>query len=136
MEEPKLKVKVTAYESSLIIETQEFEKDGNFIPCGNGNLGCVVIDTEKFLGMSKEAYALICNLKQGRDDLGDILIYKDSKGNGVFSWLGGFYQILSKCNIQLSNSCTPLDVSFIEIPNIHPEGAMKYIKENSRLEDD
>ena len=53
MEEPKLKVKVTAYESSLIIETQEFEKDGNFIPCGNGNLGCVVIDTEKFLGMSQ-----------------------------------------------------------------------------------
>ena len=49
----KLKVKVTVYKQQLCIETVDLKNtDDDFVPCGDGRIGCVLINIAEFESIS------------------------------------------------------------------------------------
>lgn len=89
-----LKVKETVYKGQLCIETvNPEEKDKDFIPAGNGKIGCVLVNTDKKLCLSKEVVEFLRNTKCSRDDIGDVDTFITDKDQWVFAWLGGMFSI-------------------------------------------
>jgi hypothetical protein len=121
-----LKAKVTAYKNFIIIEPLQFEEDENLIPAGEGRLGTVLINTKKYLGMSKEAVQTLKKLKKSHDDVGDIMLWKTRKGD-CFAWFGNMYGLF---NIETAegdkNGFVAID--HVEIPNDVPKNALEAIK--------
>ena len=115
-----LKVKVVEYHGEIIIETLKPDKDEYFIPVTEpGHVGSVLTNTGRFLGMSKEAWALIKSLKKSHDDLGEVTAWK-AGDKDCFGWLGpigrrvGPEATVDRGGIQ--------DIDFVTIPNIlNPE---------------
>lgn len=129
-----MKVKLFAYKDILIIETQDLDKEHpDFVPYGENkdggfNIGCVLLNTEKNLGASKEAIKWLKDVKKSNDCIGDIDCFKQNDGVYVFGWLGGLYAVKQK-KAEGSRSYTS-DFPYIEIENTIPEGAKTYIDEN------
>lgn len=102
-----LKVKVVAYNNHLLIETLDADiYDKDFIPVGSGRIGCILNNINR-LGVSKEAYEILCQLEPSNDDIEDI-----SWDETGFAWLGGIYSIKGS-----DISGTYME-NYIEIPNI------------------
>ncbi len=121
-----LKVKVTSYEDYVIIEPLQFEEEKDiFYPVGNGKVGSVLIGTDKYLGMSKEAVKNLKKVKKSLDDIGDIQTFKSDKGD-CFSWLGGICGLFNVTKAEGDRDGI-IDIAHITIPNDVPEGAMKAI---------
>ena len=60
-----LKVKIVEYKGYILIETLKPEKDDNFIPVTEpGKVGSVLKNTEKYLGISDEAWKIIKSFKR------------------------------------------------------------------------
>lgn len=111
-----MKVKVTEYKNTLIIETLKREKDDDFIPVTEpGKVGSVVINTGKHLGISKEALKFMKGLKVSHDDIGEVDAWKTDDGRSCFAWLGGLKRSFGP-DAELSNTGFQ-DIDFIEIPN-------------------
>jgi len=124
---PELKVKVTAHESFIVIEPLQLEGDENLIPPGNGKIGTVLIDTKKYLGMSKKAVKTLKKLKKSYDDIGDISTWKSADGKHCFGWIGSMYGLFDM-NTAEGDSNGIIDIDHVEIPNEIPEKAMQAIK--------
>ena len=93
-----IKVAVTTYKNYIIIEPQSFEQDADFTPVtAPGKIGSMLTNTKNRLGMSTEAVTLLSQLKESKDDLGDILMYEQS-----FGWLGNLYGLFHKDCTDLS----------------------------------
>lgn len=90
----KLRVKVTTYKNYLIIETVKPEEDKNFVPVGGNRFGCVLIDTEFLLGISKEAIKEMKRVDRGYDALGDITMWTTTDGKDCFGWIGGLKRMV------------------------------------------
>ena len=83
-----LKVKVVAYKDHIIIETIDPDKfDKDFSAAESGRIGCSLSNPNK-LGISNEAYGLLCKIKTCGDAIGDFMWDKNS-----FGWIGGVYSI-------------------------------------------
>jgi len=116
-----LKVVVVEHRGKIIIETIHPERDGNFVPCGGSNIGCTVIDTNKYLGMSQEAWALIKTIPKSRDCIGDLTIWETDDDRGCFGWIGHPKRLADPSMCELSRDGTP-DIPFILIENtVNPE---------------
>jgi len=112
-----IKVKIVEYKGDIIIETLKPEKDSNFIPVTEpGRVGSTLIDTEKFLGISIEAWDIIKNFKQSGDDIGEVMTWKLNDGKYRFGWLGGLNRRIGPlADTSISGI---IDIKFIRIQNI------------------
>lgn len=119
-----LRVKVTVYQDLLCIETvQPVDDDKNFVPAGNGRIGCVIMDTEGRLGLSEEALEWLRKVSKSGDDIGDVDAWIAGNGKGVFSWLGGMFCIKPLNGISGSSTYDIDAIPHVTIPNDVPEGA-------------
>ena len=125
MSEENIKVKVTCHEGFLVIETVDPTKDENFYPAGGTAMGCVLIDTEKHLGMSDEAFKLLKTMKLSGDDIGEVSAFQSVKGD-CFSWLGPIRRLaqVSKCETSKDGIS---DIKYIPIENKVPLEAFEVI---------
>jgi len=94
-----LKVRVVAYKGLIIIEPIEPEnnvgKEFGWVPMGQTRIGSVICDTNKYLGVSREAFELMKQIKQGSDCIGDISWFLCSDGTWAFSWFGPIYRVIN-----------------------------------------
>lgn len=121
-----LKVKVTAYKDNLIIQTVDKTADKNFVPVGPGKLGSVLMDTKKFLGMSKEAVELSKTMPRGTDAIGDMSTWMATDGRACFSWFGPLYRVLDVKDC-VSDRDGIIDIPHVTIENDVPEEAKTLI---------
>lgn len=127
----KLKVKVTTYKNHLIIETLEPKQDANFFPCGGNRIGCVLINTQKYLGMSKEAADLAKTIQKSGDDIGDISVWTTDNGRHCFSWIGGLRRFVDMKVAEGDNKGIT-ELHYVEIKNEPPTEAIKLIDERNK----
>ena len=125
----KLKVKVTVYKQQLCIETVDLKNtDDDFVPCGDGRIGCVLINTKNKLGLSEEAVVWLRNLKKSCDDIGDVDTFITGNGKGCFSSLGGMFSI--KGDGATGSRTHDIDaIPYITITNDTPATAMRVIED-------
>jgi hypothetical protein len=123
-----LKVEVTAHDGFLIVNAVKPEKDDNFMPAGGSTLGCILKDTSKYLGMSKEAFELLKTIKKSCDDIGDVMAWK-KEDTHFFGWLGGIKNLIDIREGETSSSRDGIlqDLKFNEIPNNVPVEAFEII---------
>lgn len=124
-----MKVKVTSYDQYLIIETVDGKKDKNFTPAGENRIGCVLTETNKYLGMSKEAFKLLKTIKKSGDDIGEVSAWKTTDGKDCFAWLGGFKKIVDIANSS-GDASGIANIKYKTIKNDVPKRAMEILKEN------
>jgi hypothetical protein len=122
----KLKVKVTAHEQYLIIETIDETEDKNFIPAGGSRIGCVLMKTSKYLGMSEEAFKLLKTLKKSHDDIGDISAWITAKNEDCFAWLGSFKKLVHIPTAE-GDSTGIANIRYVTIENDVPKEALEVI---------
>ncbi len=121
-----LKVKVTAYKQNLIIETIDEKEDKNFIPVSGSRIGCVLMETDKFLGMSEEAFKLLKTLKKSSDDIGDISAWKTDDNRNCFAWIGNLKKIVNMKTAE-GDSSGIADIKHVTIENDVPQEARDVI---------
>lgn len=109
-------VRVVEFNGKVVIEAQHPEENENFAPCGEGKIGCILIDTEDRLGISEEAWEYICRLEVGRDSIGDISMFKSEKGY-CFGWCGGLVRVIDEDSI-LSKDGVLEHLPIVKIPNV------------------
>jgi hypothetical protein len=128
MSKKDIKVQVTTHDGFLIIETIKPQKDEFFIPAGGQNIGCVLSRTNKFLGMSKEAFELLKTIKTSYDGIGDVMAWKAGE-DYCFGWLGGLRSLIDikTGDVTCSIDKIPDDLPFIQIKNEIPVEAFEII---------
>lgn len=126
-----LKVKVTTYKQNIIIETIDEKEDKNFVPAGGSRFGSVLIETDKFLGMSKEAVELLKTLKKSHDAIGDVTTWKTNDNRDCFGWIGGFKRIVNMTTAEGDRDGI-IDIKHVTIENDVPQEVIDIIdKEKS-----
>ena len=94
-----LKVEVVVYKGLLVVIPKEPEKNvgksHGWIPAGQTRLGSVLCDTNKYLGVSRQAFDLMKKIKVGRDCVGDIDWFWCEDGTYAFSWWGPIYRVIN-----------------------------------------
>ena len=124
----KLKVKLYAYRSVLIIETVDPEKDyPGWTPAGGSRIGCVLADTKASLGVSHEAMVWLKSVKRGRDSIGDVDWWKCNDGTYAFGWLGGPLALKPLEGCTTSRQFDIGKEHCIPIPNNPPAEAMQAV---------
>ena len=123
----KLRVQVTAYKDHIIIETLDpKEKKDVFYPINAGRIGCVLLDTAKHLGISRQGLELLKLLERVQDDIGDVDSFESAVKGHVFGWIGD-----PNCTKTLdmvgSRSYNPEAIPHTVIPNKVPAWAKKQI---------
>ena len=121
-----LKVKVTAYKQNIIIETIDGKEDKNFVPIGGTRFGCVLIETDKFLGMSKEAVTLLKTIKKSHDAIGDVTTWKTNDNKDCFAWIGNLKKIVNMEKAE-GDKDGIIDIKHVTIENDVPQEAMDII---------
>lgn len=123
-----VRVKVTAYKKFLIIEALNYQQDEDFIPNTGGNIGCLLFNTKKNLGISKEAMNLLKEIKRGGDDLGDLTIFKSKSRGSCFGWLGQPKKLVNTENGECELSRDSLrDIEHVTIENKIPLEALEVL---------
>lgn len=124
--------RITAYKGQLVIEllTQHsIPGEVAVNECLRGDYGQLIMNTEKNLGVSQEAFAILQTLKPGSGGLPADMIWFDVQENQAFSqtfgWLGG-------ANAIVDPEWTELDPNwqlgkYVSIPNTVPDGAKEAI---------
>jgi len=125
-----LKVKVTAHKNYIIIEPLQFEEEKDKLyPVGNGRVGTVLIGTDKYLGMSKEAVENLKRIKKSSDAIGDVQAFTSVKGD-CFSWLGGMKAFFDVRKAEGDRDGIK-DIAHVTIPNDVPDQAMAAINRST-----
>ena len=122
-------VQVTAYNNHVVIFADpEAPETEEWVPCGNGKFGCVLINTKGKLGISQEALELLRKIKRGRDSLGDLDCFKTADNRWCFSWIGGLARFIDIAEAETSRDYqVPPESVFDFIPNDVPIGAIDLI---------
>jgi hypothetical protein len=122
------KVVITAHKGYLIIDSTSMGKASkDWVPIGSGRIGCVVIDTKKYLDVSEEALALLGNIKRCGDDIGDVDWF-ESGDKKVFGWLGNEARIVKAAEAEGSRTYKVYRDDCTIVPNNPPEGAIAAIE--------
>jgi len=115
-----LKVRVTEYKGSLIIETlNPMDFDEDFVPNGQGRIGCSLTNNAR-LGISVEAIALMKTYKRVGDVIGDLMGEEDS-----FTWIGGPKRLVEKGSTVCRYFKMP--VGYVVIENTPETEAIEYV---------
>ena len=124
-----LKVLVKEYKGRLIIETINPEDDNDIDFIGNNGsvIGCV-LNNLKRLGVSAEAFIILCKMKKVGDAIGDLCGEKHN-----FSWIGRRNTILGPKIVGSRYYKVPS--SHIMINNEIPEEVIKIIDEAEKGKD-
>jgi hypothetical protein len=127
-----LKVRVVAHEGMIVIVPFEPEKDikHQWWPTGgkNGNnLGCVIGDSKKMLGCSREALDLMRRVKKNHDAVGDLGWWRCNDGQYAFSWWGPIFRIVDPAHSEADRDFHVHEDQCTIIPNDVPEEAKKAI---------
>lgn len=99
--------RITAYKGMLVLELLATKSISNEVATSldtPGNMGQVIMDTAKHLGVSIEALELMKPLRRGHDDLGDIDWFQSTGSGDCFAWLGGPYAIKDPKKLETSSS--------------------------------
>lgn len=120
-----MKVKVTAYKGQIVIDTANPEKDVDdfWYPTGRGRMGCVLLNTERYLGVSKEAIELMKGIRRNHDAIGDIGWWKSDNQGYCFSWWGPIYRVIDPTSAEGDRDFFVQEGKYIEIPNDVPQDA-------------
>jgi hypothetical protein len=122
---------ITAYKGKLVLELRVTKSIPNEVVTNldkPGNLGQVIMDTARNLGVSAEALELLKKVRRGHDDLGDIDWFR-AGDSAAFGWLGGIYRIADPEQVEGSSSYGTF--AHVVIPNDVPEGARQAIDSSS-----
>jgi|GEM_PF-2010552 len=121
-EEINLKVRVLAHEGNLVMVPLAPEEgiDDDWWPTGGDKMGCVVGDTRRRLGVSKEAIGLMRGIKRNRDAIGDIGWWRCHDGTYAFSWWGPIFRIIHPNDAEGSRDFATHPDQYVEIPNDVP----------------
>ncbi len=122
--------KITAYKGILVCEliaTASIPDEVVTTIDTPGTIGQVIMNTEKNLGVSPEALALMKTVKIGRGGVGDIDWFSSVKGD-AFSWFGDPYTIKPPAAIEAARGFRIL--KHVVIANEVPEEAKAVIDEN------
>jgi hypothetical protein len=123
--------KVTAHRGFLIFELL-VDKSNEEVATNldrPGNLGQVIMNTKKNVGISDEAMALLKTVKNSYDAIGDVDFFATVDEKNAFSWLGGPREIKDPKSIEGARN-TNWDLPYIKIPNEPPAGAIEVIDKN------
>ena len=126
---------VTAYKGLLVLELRVEKSIPNEVVTAldtPGNLGHLIMDSGKNLGVSPEALTLLKKVKKGSGSLGDIDWFR-SGDQSVFGWMGGPYRIAKPADVEASRQFAIL--GYVSITNDVPEGAKEAI-DNMGEDDD
>lgn len=123
---------VTAYKGKLVIELlTQYSIPGEVAvnECLRGDYGQLVMNTEKNLGVSQEALAILRTLKPGSGGLPADILWYDVQGKEAiiqtFGWLGGARTIVDPEWIELDPNWQL--GKYVSIPNDVPQGAVDAI---------
>jgi len=111
-----MKTKITEYEGFICINTEDPSANESFIPSGGSQLGCLIMDSKKLLGVSKEALELLKKVKKSHDAIGDLMSWGD-KEKWFFGWLGGAKRILDPENATGDRGYDPNNLQYVGIEN-------------------
>lgn len=121
-------VKVYAHKRHLIICSDEDAKNKDWVPIGEGKLGCVLLRTNRHLGISQEAIDLLKELKPGPDSIGDVDWFKSNEDGYCFSWLGGTKMMIDIKHVVPSRDYeVPNEAHYTLIDNTPPEEPVSII---------
>ncbi len=120
-----IRVEVTCHEGILVINTTKEQQDKWFIPNTQGRFGCVLIDTEKHLAMSDEAFELLKKIRKGSDSIGDICTWESDQGP-CFSWIGGPKKLVQVNQCECSRDGI-INFKYNKIDNVIPPEALEAI---------
>lgn len=124
------KVEITVYRNHLVITTNEVERDHpDFTPAGEGRFGCVLVDTEKNLGVSQEAFQWLQGVPPSKDDIGEVMWFDVMAGKRAFGWIGGPFQIL-KPETTSGQRGYRASLDYVLILNQPPEEAIHAINDS------
>jgi len=116
--------RVTAHRGILVVELvpkRSIEGEVSSNVDSPRNLGTIIHDTGRHLGVSAEALALLKIIKRGLDRIGDFAWFRSDDGKDHFAWLGGPKRIV---NIQEAATARGYAILAHQvIPNDVPEGA-------------
>lgn len=117
---------VTYYKGHLVVEFHTTESiEGELVSPYDkpGNLGFVVLDVGH-VGISKEAYEAMANLKASRDCIGDVDVFWTSAGVYCFAVMGGACGLFDVRKAQTSGTYRQAPLADYQlIDNDVPEGA-------------
>lgn len=127
-----MKVKITEYKGFLVIEPIEPEKDidNEWWPTGQGRIGCVVGNSKKNLGVSKEALAVMKGVRKNWDSIGDLGWWKCDDGTHAFSWFGSIHRIIDPKDAEAARDFRIFENECSIIPNEPPQEAKDKLDEN------
>jgi hypothetical protein len=123
-----MKVKLTVHRDVLVIETVEPENENypGWVPVGPGKIGCVLCDTKRGLGASKEALNWLQRVQRSHDDIGDVDWFACDNGTKAFGWIGGLCSLKDR-DAMGSRTFQVFPEDCTVIPNDVPEEAKKVI---------
>ncbi|CAG2150516.1 hypothetical protein LMG31506_04210 [Cupriavidus yeoncheonensis] len=123
--------RITAHKGILVVElvqNQVTEDGGRSGLDKLRNLGTIVHDTRRYLGVSDEALGLLKIVKRGLDRIGDFAWFRSDDGMDHFAWLGGPKRLVDPKEVATARSYEIL--AHQVIPNEVPEGARAAIEAN------
>lgn len=122
--------KITAHRGILVFDLLATESSDEVATSLDrpGNMGQVIMNTAKNLGVSAEALQLLRSLKRGHDSLGDIDWFKTRDGQHAFSWLGAPHALKDPKTAETSRQYHI--GGYVAIANEVPEGAKAAIDKN------
>lgn len=122
--------KVTAYKGRILCQLLATASNDNVASSIDrpGNMGQVIMDTEKYLGVSDEAIELLKTVKNGRDAIGDVDWFKSSDGKMNFAWFGPVNRIINPDDAEAARGFrVPAEGNYIKIENEVPLAARSCI---------
>jgi hypothetical protein len=97
-------------------------------PTGGTRLGCVLTDTKRRLGVSKEALLLMREIEVGCDAIGDIDWWRCYDGTYAFSWWGPLYRIINPDDSVSARAFREYHDQCQVIPNNIPEDVLRDVE--------
>lgn len=82
-------VSVHTYKGYLVISGPIDLEHKDWVPAGDGRIGCVLLQSGKHLEISEEALAVLRKVRRTHDAIGDVDWFGSDNDGLVFSWLGG-----------------------------------------------
>lgn len=121
--------RITAHRGILVVELLPDQSNGEAASTNKlRNLGTVIHDTGRHLGVSAEALALLTMVKRGLDRIGDFAWFSSDDGKDHFAWLGGPKRLVNPTAVEAARGYAIL--AHRVIPNEVPDGARMAIEAN------
>jgi hypothetical protein len=82
-------VSIHTYKGYLVISGPVDLKHKDWVPAGDGKIGCVLLHSGKHLEISETALKVLRKVRKCRDAIGDFMWWGSNNDGWCFAWLGG-----------------------------------------------